>query len=175
MLSCKPWYRDFDGWWYCTVRVDGKQRQRKLVQGRDNEATAEDLYHKLMLKLGHSRSNALSLPALSTQFLAAHEIVFVRRLPRLVKVTSLASLSNLMAEPICTYRDWCGVKRFLLRSNRRTFRKKLRVRRKSRALRRTSRRSTLHYCDPTRATVALRMGSGRSTQVAMTHCKSRVT
>ena len=76
MLSCKPWYRDFDGWWYCTVRVDGKQRQRKLVQGRDNEATAEDLYHKLMLKLGHSRSNALSLPAISTQFLAAHENVF---------------------------------------------------------------------------------------------------
>lgn len=72
MLTCTPWFREHDNWWYCTLRVDGKQRQRKLVQGRDNEKVAHDLYHKLMLQLGPERPHALSLPALCKQFLEAH-------------------------------------------------------------------------------------------------------
>ena len=39
-MKNEPWFREFDGWWYCYVRKNGKRRQVKLAQGKDNKAEA---------------------------------------------------------------------------------------------------------------------------------------
>jgi hypothetical protein len=41
----RVWHRDFDGWWYATVRENGKRRQIKLLKApdtKDNRERAED-------------------------------------------------------------------------------------------------------------------------------------
>ena len=76
MLTCTPWFREHDQWWYCTIRVNGRQRQRKLVRGRENEQIAQDLYHQLMLDVGHDRPHVLTFPSLAGAFLKAHHDEF---------------------------------------------------------------------------------------------------
>src|SRR5262245_52123620 len=41
----KPWFRDFDGWWYATI-TPGSPPQ-KLVKGKENKADAETTFHQL--------------------------------------------------------------------------------------------------------------------------------
>jgi len=51
----EPWFRDFDGWWYVTRRVNGKRTQIKLAQGKDNEPEARQQFHELMASWGSVR------------------------------------------------------------------------------------------------------------------------
>jgi len=44
-------YRNFDGWWYAQLTIDGGRVQRKLVKGRANEKQAEEAYIKLRAEL----------------------------------------------------------------------------------------------------------------------------
>jgi len=44
----RPYFRKFDGWWYVQVRLDGKRRQVKLAQGRENRELAVKKYWALM-------------------------------------------------------------------------------------------------------------------------------
>lgn len=44
MREAKPWFRQFDSWWY--VEVGGKQV--KLAKGKDNRAEAVKQFHILM-------------------------------------------------------------------------------------------------------------------------------
>lgn len=39
-MKNEPWFREFDGWWYVYVRKNGKRRQIKLAQGKENKAQA---------------------------------------------------------------------------------------------------------------------------------------
>lgn len=48
MKSPKPYFREFDGWWYVQVRQDGRRKQVKLAKGRENEAQAQKRYHRIM-------------------------------------------------------------------------------------------------------------------------------
>src|ERR1700722_7661198 len=51
----EPWFRDFDGWWYVTRRVNGKRTQIRLAQGKDNESEARQQFHELMASWGSVR------------------------------------------------------------------------------------------------------------------------
>jgi hypothetical protein len=46
----KPYFREFDGWWYAQVRVGTKRKQVKLVKGRDQERRAYELFNELKAK-----------------------------------------------------------------------------------------------------------------------------
>lgn len=48
----RPWFRDLDGWWYVTRRVNGKRVQQKLVKGRENEEAAFKQFYQLMAASG---------------------------------------------------------------------------------------------------------------------------
>lgn len=49
MRTPRPYFREFDCWWYVQVRTDdGKRRQVKLAQGRDNRAEAYSRFCELM-------------------------------------------------------------------------------------------------------------------------------
>jgi hypothetical protein len=45
----KPYFREFDGWWYVQIRIRGKRKQIKLAKGRENEEEARRQYHRVML------------------------------------------------------------------------------------------------------------------------------
>ena len=47
-MSQKPYFREFDGWWYVQVRVGKKRRQIKLVKGRDKEQDAYREFCRVM-------------------------------------------------------------------------------------------------------------------------------
>lgn len=47
MTFSQPWFRDFDGWWYCHQRENGKRRQVKLAKGRENHEAALDKWAEL--------------------------------------------------------------------------------------------------------------------------------
>jgi integrase len=51
----KLWYREFDDWWYVTVRENGKRTQKKVYQGKDNREEAERRFHRMMLDAGRER------------------------------------------------------------------------------------------------------------------------
>lgn len=63
-MSPKPWYREFDDWWYVQVRDGGKRRQVKLVKGRDQESEATRRWHDLMSRSADKPSSA---PAVASQ------------------------------------------------------------------------------------------------------------
>lgn len=44
----KPFFREFDGWWYAQVKVGTKRKQVKLAKGRDNEQEAYRTFCHLM-------------------------------------------------------------------------------------------------------------------------------
>jgi len=46
-MQAKPFFREFDGWWYIQTRKGGKRRQVKLAKGRENEAAAYERWHEL--------------------------------------------------------------------------------------------------------------------------------
>jgi integrase len=79
MLTSKPWFRKHDNWWYCTLRVDGKQRQLKLVQGAENECAATAKYHELMHQAQYVGGHGTSVAALCNKFLEAHNDEFAPR------------------------------------------------------------------------------------------------
>lgn len=67
----KPWFREHDGWWYVTRRVDGKRVQTKLVRGKENEAEAYESFYSLMASSGHAEpSRTVTLNELAARFLA---------------------------------------------------------------------------------------------------------
>ncbi|MFN0018070.1 MAG: tyrosine-type recombinase/integrase [Pirellulaceae bacterium] len=47
MVFSEPWFREFDGWWYCHHRENGSRRQVKLAKGRDNREAAFDRWAEL--------------------------------------------------------------------------------------------------------------------------------
>lgn len=49
-MYSEPWFRKFDGWWYCYVRKNGKRKQIKLAQGKRARKAAFDRWHKLCAK-----------------------------------------------------------------------------------------------------------------------------
>ncbi len=48
MRQPTPYFREFDGWWYVQLRIDGRRTQQKLAKGRENEAAAWREYHRVM-------------------------------------------------------------------------------------------------------------------------------
>ena len=42
----KPYFREFDGWWYAQVRVGTKRKQVKLVKGRDQGRRAYEFVQR---------------------------------------------------------------------------------------------------------------------------------
>ena len=46
----KPYFRNFDGWWYAQVRVGTARKQVKLVKGRENERQAYELFNEMKEK-----------------------------------------------------------------------------------------------------------------------------
>jgi integrase len=46
----KPYFRNYDGWWYAQVRVGARRKQVKLVKGRDNEQRAYELFNEMKAK-----------------------------------------------------------------------------------------------------------------------------
>lgn len=81
MRRYKPWFRAQDGWWYVSIRVDGKMRQRKLVEGHDKEAEAEMALHHLLGQLGRSSGppRTFTIPTLCAEFLKAHSTEFSKK------------------------------------------------------------------------------------------------
>jgi integrase len=57
----KPYFREFDGWWYAQVRVGTKRKQIKLVKGRENERRAYELFAELKAKEPEEVVEAASL------------------------------------------------------------------------------------------------------------------
>ena len=53
-MKIRPWFRDFDGWWYVTIQANARRVQKKLVQGKDNESEAYASYRRLILDLGQA-------------------------------------------------------------------------------------------------------------------------
>src|ERR1700677_5085965 len=49
-MTKKPFFREFDGWWYAQIREGSKRKQVKLVKGRDKEEDAYTAFYKLMAK-----------------------------------------------------------------------------------------------------------------------------
>ena len=49
------WYREFDDWWYVTVRISGRRVQKKVYQGKDHREEAERRFHRMMLDAGKER------------------------------------------------------------------------------------------------------------------------
>jgi len=47
-----PWFREQDGWWYVTRKVNGQRVQQKLIKGRDNKEAACQKFHALMAGTG---------------------------------------------------------------------------------------------------------------------------
>ncbi len=73
-MSPKPWYREFDDWWYVQVRDGGKRRQVKLVKGRDQEPEATRRWHDLMSRSAGKPSAA---PAVASQSVHAMVDLFL--------------------------------------------------------------------------------------------------
>ncbi len=48
----KPYFREFDGWWYAQIRAGKKRKQVKLVRGRENEQEAYRAFCRLMAEEG---------------------------------------------------------------------------------------------------------------------------
>lgn len=48
----RPWFRQHDGWWYVTRRLNGKRTQTKLAKGLENEAEAYQRFYELMAAAG---------------------------------------------------------------------------------------------------------------------------
>ncbi len=46
----KPYFREFDGWWYAQIQVGHKRKQIKLVKGKDQEKKAYELFNELKAK-----------------------------------------------------------------------------------------------------------------------------
>jgi len=46
-MQAKPFFREFDGWWYIQTREGGRRRQIKLAKGRENESAAYERWHEL--------------------------------------------------------------------------------------------------------------------------------
>jgi integrase len=46
----KPYFREFDGWWYAQVKLGDKRKQIKLVKGRDQERAAYEQFNELKAK-----------------------------------------------------------------------------------------------------------------------------
>lgn len=44
----KPYFRNFDGWWYAQINQGGKRKQHKLVKGKDKEQDAYRAFCRLM-------------------------------------------------------------------------------------------------------------------------------
>jgi len=74
----QPFFRKFDGWWYVQIRQDGKRRQIKLAQGRENRKLALERYWALM-----SQEDI----ALAADHIRLNFTSFFRRFPRLVRET----------------------------------------------------------------------------------------
>lgn len=76
MLRCKPWYRKADGWWYCTLPVDGRQRQFRLLKGsakKRDAKQAEDEARKLAARFDrHGGDSVTRFSALADEFLRCH-------------------------------------------------------------------------------------------------------
>lgn len=49
-MHSEPWFRKQDDWWYFYRRENGRRRQIRLVQGRDNREAAVDRWHELCRK-----------------------------------------------------------------------------------------------------------------------------
>ena len=47
-MSKKPFFREFDGWWYAQVRVGDKRKQVKLVKGKEKEQEAYRAFCRVM-------------------------------------------------------------------------------------------------------------------------------
>lgn len=48
MKSPKPYFREFDGWWYVQIRTGTKRHQVKLAKGKENREAAETRWHEIM-------------------------------------------------------------------------------------------------------------------------------
>jgi integrase len=48
----KPYFRNFDGWWYAQIRVGRQRKQVKLIKGKENEKEAYRLFCRLMADEG---------------------------------------------------------------------------------------------------------------------------
>lgn len=46
----KPYFRNFDGWWYAQVRVGTRRKQVKLVKGKGEEKRAYELFNQMKEK-----------------------------------------------------------------------------------------------------------------------------
>jgi len=68
----RPWFREHDGWWYVTRRVNGARVQTKLAKGRDNEAEALQRFYELMAAAGAVEVD----PAVSFNELCHHFIAW---------------------------------------------------------------------------------------------------
>jgi integrase len=44
----QPYFRKFDCWWYVQIRINGKRKQIRLVQGKENSEVAIREYHRVM-------------------------------------------------------------------------------------------------------------------------------
>jgi integrase len=47
-MARKPYFRQFDGWWYAQVRVGAKRKQIKLIKGKENEQEAYRAFCRLV-------------------------------------------------------------------------------------------------------------------------------
>src|SRR5262249_18870551 len=52
VMPKKPFFREFDGWWYAQTRVGKKRKQVKLVKGKENEQEAYRAFCRLMAEEG---------------------------------------------------------------------------------------------------------------------------
>lgn len=70
-MYSEPWFREFDGWWYCYVRTNGQRKQVRLAKGREGRAEAFERWHKLCAapQTSAARVSTDSVPALLDQFL----------------------------------------------------------------------------------------------------------
>lgn len=51
MKSPQPYFREFDGWWYVQIRVDGRRKQFKLAKGRENRTEAFERCNRIMASM----------------------------------------------------------------------------------------------------------------------------
>src|SRR5690606_24003514 len=74
MRKPAPLFREFAGWWYVTLRVNGRRKQIKLAEGKENRAAAFDEYFRLIdskaALAGHSAPvSSISVLAVLDKFL----------------------------------------------------------------------------------------------------------
>lgn len=48
MNGPQPYFREFDGWWYVQLIVDGRRKQVKLAKGRDSKTAAFKRFHRIL-------------------------------------------------------------------------------------------------------------------------------